>query len=111
MPLKKVPTDEEFMSSQHRSFDCTSAELEKAVISRYRDLVTWLPSDCRIFREPWDCSTVLCLDFAKCPYMVSVVQMEAQSLADVAKELGLANAIVFRIGNRFMGWNSSTENP
>jgi hypothetical protein len=90
------------MSNQHRSFDCTSAELEKAVISRYRHLVTWLPSDCRVFREPWDCSTVLCLDFAKCPYLVSVVQMEAQSLADVAQELGLANAIVFRIGNRFM---------
>jgi hypothetical protein len=36
--------------------------------------------------------------------------MEAQSLADVAKELGLANAIIFRIGNRFMGWNSSAIN-
>ncbi|MFM7440681.1 MAG: hypothetical protein ACKO2V_19130 [Snowella sp.] len=105
-----MPTGEEFMSNQNRSFDCTSGELEKAVISRYRHLVTWLPSDCRVFREPWDCSTVLCLDFAKCPYLVSVVQMEAQSLADVAQELGLANAIVFRIGNRFMGWNSSVEN-
>jgi hypothetical protein len=40
--------------------------------------------------------------------MVSVVQMQAQSLSDVAKKLGLANAIVFRIGNRFMGWNTST---
>jgi hypothetical protein len=98
------------MNNQPRSFDCTSAELEKAVISRYRNLVNWLPSDCRVFREPWDCSTVLCLDFAKCPYLIAVVQMESQSLVDVAKELGLANTIVFRIGNRFMGWQTNTEN-
>ncbi len=95
------------MSHQHRPFDCTSAELEKAVLSRYRSLVTWLPSDCRVFREPWDCSTVLCLDFAKCPYLLPVVKMESQSLIETAQALGLANAIIFRIGNKFMGWQST----
>ncbi|MEB3310831.1 MAG: hypothetical protein VKJ02_11415 [Snowella sp.] len=99
------------MSHPHRPFDCTSAELEKAVLSRYRSLVTWLPSDCRVFREPWDCSTVLCLDFAKCPYLLPVVKMESQSLIETAQLLGLANAIVFRIGNKFMGWQSTAVKP
>jgi hypothetical protein len=97
------------MSNQHRPFDCTSTELEKAAVSRYRELVTWLPADCRVFREPWDCSTVLCLDFAKCPYLLPIVQMESQSLVDVAQELGLANAIVFRIGNKLIGWKTTSS--
>jgi hypothetical protein len=97
------------MSHQYSSFDCTSANFEKAALTRFRSLVTFLPQDCQVFREPWDCSTILCLNFANCPREFDSVREQAHLLVNAAQKLGLTNAIVFRIGNKFMGWlgNSS----
>jgi hypothetical protein len=97
------------MSHQYSSFDCTSANFEKAALTRFRSLVTFLPQDCQVFREPWDCSTILCLNFANCPSELDLVREQAHLLVNAAQKLGLANAIVFRIGNKFRGWlgNSS----
>jgi hypothetical protein len=91
------------MNHSHSASDYTSAHLEKVALSRFRSSVNFLPQDCRIFREPWDCSTILCLDFAYCPSLLEVVKGEDRALVRAAQELGLANALIFRIGNKFMG--------
>lgn len=88
--------------------DYTSANLEKVALNRFRTLVNFIPKDCRIFREPWDCSTILCLDFAYCPGLLEVIKDDDSQLIQVAQELGLANAIIFRVGNKFMGWSGIT---
>jgi hypothetical protein len=85
------------------SFECTSADFEKAAIHRFRSLVSFLPLTCKVFREPWECSTVLCLDFADCPSYLELAKQEARSLAEAAETLGLAGAIVFRVSHKFMG--------
>lgn len=96
------------MNHSYSSSDCTSANLEKEVISRFRSLVNFLPKDCRIFREPWDCSTILCLDFAYCPGFLEVIKEEDSQLLTVAQRLSLSNAIIFRVGHKFMGWSGVT---
>jgi hypothetical protein len=96
-------------SSFDSSFDCTSADFEKAALNRFRSLVIFLPQDCKVFREPWECSTILCLDFANCPDYLHPVKGQAHLLVNAAQELGLANAIIFRIGSRFMGWMGNTN--
>jgi hypothetical protein len=97
------------MSHQYSHFDCTSADFEKAALNRFRSLVAFLPQDCKVFREPWECSTILCLDFADCPNYLKTVRQQAQQLFAALQELGLANAIVFRIGNKFMGWTGNSK--
>jgi hypothetical protein len=92
------------MGHQYSSFDCTSAGFEKEVIYRFRSLVAFLPQSCKVFREPWEYSTVLCLDFVDCPQYLEAVKQQSHLLVVAAKDLGLANAIVFRVGNKFMGW-------
>jgi hypothetical protein len=94
------------MQPEPSSFKCTSADFEKAALKRFRSLVTFLPPDCRVFRETWDCSTVLCLDFANCPTFLDFTRQNAHLLIQSAQELGLTNAVIFRLGNKFMGWKS-----
>jgi hypothetical protein len=94
------------MSNQHRSSDCTSADFEKVAINRFLTLTVFLPQGCKVYREPWDCSTVLCLDFANCPHFLDLAREQAQLLISVSQELGLANSVIFRIGNKFMGWKT-----
>jgi len=55
----------------HRNYplNYTSADLEKAAVNRFRSLVVGLPQQCIVFRDLWDRSTVLCLDFADCPHL------------------------------------------
>lgn len=91
------------MNDPYLPFDSTSTKLERVVIDRYRRLVDVLPSDCRLFREPWGRSTVLCLDFVDCPFWLPALQMKAQTLLEAAEYLGLANAIIFRVGKKFIG--------
>jgi hypothetical protein len=98
------------MSYQHSSFDCTSADFERAALERFRSLVPFLPRTCKIFREPWDCSTVLCLDFLDCPLYLNSVKEQAHLLVSAAQKLGLANAIVIKVGNKFMGWLGDRSN-
>ncbi|GFE67557.1 hypothetical protein [Chroococcus sp. FPU101] len=86
------------------SKDFTSENLEKEVISRFRSLVKFLPKNCRIFREKWDTSTVLCLDFDDCPSYLPISKVKAPLLSEVAQQLGLSQAITFKMGHRSMGW-------
>ncbi len=94
------------MSHQQLPFECTSADFEKAAIQRFRELVSFFPPNCRIFREPWDNSTVLCFDFADCPRLLEVAKGQVYLLIDAIQELGLANTVIFRLGNKFMGWKA-----
>jgi hypothetical protein len=94
------------MSHQHSFYDCTSADFEKAALDRFRARASCLPTSCKIFREPWQASTVLCFDFAQCPSLLETTRQQAQRLAGTAQELGLAHAMIFRIGNKFMGWKA-----
>ncbi|WP_013321102.1 hypothetical protein [Gloeothece verrucosa] len=96
------------MNHPYSFSDCTSTNLEKIALQRFRTRVNFLPKDCRVFREPWDCSTVLCLDFAGCPEDLMEVKAQDAGLVSAAEELGLANGIIFRIGNKFMGWSGAT---
>ncbi|MGH2414092.1 MAG: hypothetical protein ACRDEA_10455 [Microcystaceae cyanobacterium] len=96
------------MSNQHSFFNCTSSDFEKAALNRFRSLVFFLPSTCKIFREPWDCSTVLCLDFANCPSSLEMAREQTHLLVYAMQELGLANAVIFRMGHKFIGWKTIT---
>lgn len=99
------------MSYQNSSSDCTSSNLEKEALKRFRSLVDFLPKTCYIFREPWDCSTVVCLDFANCPDAVGRVKLQSPELLEAATSLGLGNALIFRIGSKFMGYIGNTPSP
>jgi len=98
------------MSHQYSSFDCTSADFERAALERFRSLVPFLPPNCKVFREPWNCSTVLCLDFVNCPIYLDSVREQGHLVVNAAQALGLANAIVVRIGNKFVGWMGDRSN-
>ncbi len=92
------------MSNQPLPSDCTATQFEQAALSRFRALVTFLPSNCRVFREPWDCSTVLCLDFSQCPTFLESTKAQSLILQAVVQELGLARALIFRVEQKSMGW-------
>ena len=84
--------------------DCTSTNLEKAVIARFQILTGNFLAHSRIFREPWGNSTVLCIDFESLPYLfpLSIEQIHVLRLA--IKQLGLANSVIFRANNKVLGW-------
>ena len=84
--------------------DCTSADFEQAALAKFRSLVSFLPQDSMIFREPWGRSTVLCFDFVNCPHLFSVDQEQARSLSLAIAELGLADSMIFRMGSKIVGW-------
>lgn len=92
------------MSDQSSSLDYTSNEFEKIAINRFRSLVGLIPAECEVFREPWDSSTVLCLDFKACPYFLEIIKEDSDLLLNVVKDLGLAKSIIFRLGNKVRGW-------
>ncbi|AFZ37882.1 hypothetical protein Sta7437_4414 [Stanieria cyanosphaera PCC 7437] len=84
--------------------DCTSANFEKVAISRFRSLVKELPETMKVFREPWGCSTVICLDCENCPQWCSYLQENSSFLVQAVIKLGLANSIIFRMGKKTLGW-------
>jgi hypothetical protein len=90
------------MLNQDSPTNNTSADLEKEVINRFRSLSNILPRECKVFREPWESSTILCLDFQACPDFLDYAQQEKDLLLLVAINLGLADAVIFRIGNKFI---------
>ncbi|ACK70719.1 conserved hypothetical protein [Gloeothece citriformis PCC 7424] len=96
------------MNHPYSFSDCTSTQLEKIALTRFRALVNCLPKDCRIFREPWNCSTILCLDFASCPHKLDNIKLQDDQLLSACRELGLANAVIFRVGNKFRGMSGVT---
>ena len=84
--------------------NCTSANFELTALNRLRSLVNFLPRDAEVFREPWGRSTVLCIDFANCPHLSSVDREQVTLLSNAIAELGLTSSIIFRIGNKIIGW-------
>ncbi|XHU96184.1 MAG: hypothetical protein JJP05_01605 [cyanobacterium endosymbiont of Rhopalodia gibba] len=97
------------MNNSHPSFNCTSTELEKVAINRFRKLVRLLPPQCRIFRESWELSTVLCLDCGQCPDFLNELSFSEREIIQAIKELGLANTVLFRMGNKLIGWKTITS--
>ncbi|MGL5808257.1 MAG: hypothetical protein ACRC2R_25135 [Xenococcaceae cyanobacterium] len=100
------------MANRESPLNYTSASFEKAAIARFRSLVTCVPRASKIFREPWDCSTVLCIDFENCPNLLPTTKAKAHILVDAVQQLGLASGIIFRIGKKTIGWEKidSLEN-
>jgi len=92
------------MLHQNSPSDCTSAEFEKAAIKRFRTLALCIPSDCKVFREPWGNHTVVCLDFQACPNQLEITKKKAHLLIKAAQELGLAQSVIFRVEKKVMGW-------
>ena len=84
--------------------NCTSANFEQAALTKFRSLVSFLPKDSKIFREPWGRSTVLCLDFANCPHLFSVNQEQTRLLSQAIADLSLADSMIFRLGSKIVGW-------
>ena len=91
--------DHQFSSTQDNS-----AAFEQAALARFREMLLILPKPCRLHREVWDQSTVLCLDFQDCPEELAIVKKQGLMLLMGADHLGLAQAISFRLGHRIRGW-------
>lgn len=91
------------MSNPVPAREITSSALEKIALDRYRQLVPMLPLHCRVFRESWGNSTVLCFDlqdsFAGLPFLPETIEV----LLETADQLGLAQALLFRRGQKFLG--------
>ncbi|MDJ0713124.1 MAG: hypothetical protein QNJ54_02740 [Prochloraceae cyanobacterium] len=94
------------MTHKNSPLNCTSAEFEKAAIARFCSLITSIPRNCKVFREPWGCSTVLCVDCAACPELLGKIREQAHLLLISAQDLGLANSVIFKIGNQVKGWSN-----
>lgn len=98
------------MAHRNSPLNYTSADLEKAALNRFRSLVIDLPQECRVFRELWDRSTVLCLDFADCSNSLEENMSEFFPLLLAAHSLGLADSLLFKINNKVMGWTTMASN-
>ena len=92
------------MLNQQSPQNCTSADFEKAAINRLRSLATYIPESCLVFREPWGCSTVLCLDFKHSPEFLEATREKTDLLGIAVQDLGLASSVIFRIGNKVISW-------
>ena len=104
------------MASKNSPFNCTSIDLELEAIKRFRFLNPFLPPECRVYRQLSELngrSTVLCLDFAACPQDLEMNQQEWQEFAELlvhsSHYLGLANYLVFKNGDRTVGWMSFNQ--
>jgi hypothetical protein len=93
------------MSYQHSSFDCTSTNFEKAALTRFRTLVAFLPDNCRVYRQTWEFTTVLCLDCLACLEELAIARQNFSLLVSVTQELGLGQAIILKVGNKIIEWH------
>lgn len=84
----------------------TSAHLEKVALERFRSLLGFLPSQCKIYREVWGQTTALYLDFQDCREQIKQILAQTVDLMEVSRNLALANAIVFRCGTKILGWKT-----
>ncbi len=94
------------MSQQNFPLHNASSDLEKVAIKRFRSLVPNLPQECKVFRELWDRSTVLCLDFINCPESLAAMQEQSMLLVLSAHYLGLADTLLFKVGKKVKGWKT-----
>ncbi|NEO34345.1 MAG: hypothetical protein F6K36_28875 [Symploca sp. SIO3C6] len=92
------------MTNKNFSPNYTSADLEKAALGRFRSLISFLPRECKLSRELWNRSTVVCMDFEDCSHLLETAREQSFLLLLVANYLGLANSVLFRMGNKAMGW-------
>lgn len=91
--------------SQSRSFPkSTCYDFEQEVLSRFRYLVGILPEECGIYRETWNNSTVLCLNFEHCPYFLEIIKEKTDILMTGIERFSLATCILFRQGNQLKAW-------
>jgi hypothetical protein len=84
----------------------TSAYLEKVVLERFRSLLGFLPTQCKIYREVWGQTTALCLDFQACREQIKQILPQTVVIIETSHDLALANAIVFRCGHKILGWKT-----
>ncbi len=91
------------MAHRNSPLNYTSADLEKAALNRFRSRVVDLPQQCRVCRELWDRSTVLCLDFADCPDSLETSMSQFFPLLLAAHDLGLADSLLFKMDHRGHG--------
>ena len=84
--------------------DCTSANFEKVALAKFHSLTPYLPARIKITREPWGKFTVLSIDFQDCPQYFPLSPEENKNLIQTMEQLGLSNSIIFRIGNKILGW-------
>ena len=96
------------MASKNSPLNGTSIDLELEAIKRFRDLAPFLDPECLVWRELNDRTPVLCLDFTTCPQDLKMNKEEWQEFAKLlvhsSHYLGLANSLVFKIGDRVVGW-------
>ena len=92
-----------YQSSQS---DYTSANLEKVVMKRFRILLPFLSPKCKIYREVWSQTTALCLDIKDCPNLMEIIREKSSLITQTSHNLGLANSLVFRCGNKILGWKT-----
>lgn len=85
----------------------TGADLEKAATERFCSLAVCMPPECKVYRETWGRSTVLCLNFEACPNQLEATRPKVPLLLAVAQQLGLANSIILKVGNIVKGWTRS----
>lgn len=100
------------MTDRESPLNYNSADFERVAIELFRTLATSIPQASKVFRETWGCSTVLCIDFEACPHLLPGTRTQIHNLTVAAQKLGLTNSIIFRIGNRTIGWEkiNSSEN-
>ena len=94
------------MSQSSSSWKITSHNFEREVLTRLRLALRILPANCRLYREPWDGSTVLCLNFESCPHLLEVVKEKADLIVEEVKRLRIAKSIIFRQGNQLKAWRN-----
>ena len=84
--------------------NATSSDLEKEVLARFQVLTGNFLKQSHISREPWDNSTVLCVDFASSPYIFPLSREQTHVLSLAIRQLGLASSVIFRAQNKVLGW-------
>lgn len=92
------------MLDRQSSPNCSSYDFEKAALARFRFLATSLPQSCVIYRETWGTSTVLHLDFQACPTQLNEAEIQQNPMIIAARQLSLASSIIFKLGNKIIGW-------
>ncbi len=96
------------MVPKNSPLNCTSIDLEIEAIQRFRIRAPFLDPKCQVFRELNGRYTILCLDFTACPQELKTNKEEwqefARLLTDSSHELGLANSVVFKKGDRIVSW-------
>ena len=74
-------------------------------MSHFRTLVAFLPDNCRVYRQTWEFSTVLCLDCLACLSELAIARDNFSHLVRVTQELGLGQAIILKVGNKIIEWH------